>query len=394
MVLVKRVFLIVLDGAGVGELPDASLYGDQGSNTLGNLAQAVGGLKLPSLEAAGLGRLTTIEGVSGNVPGGIFGKMAERSAGKDTTTGHWEMAGLILERPFPTFPQGFPAKLINEFSQRTGKAVLGNKAASGTVIIEELGAEHLRTGSPIIYTSADSVFQIATHEAVVSLPELYRICEVTREMLQGEWGVGRVIARPFTGSPGSFKRTEGRKDYSLKPFAPSVLDRMKAAGLTVFGVGKLEDIFVRQGLTDSNHTHNNAETLSFISELMDRDFSGLVFANCVDFDMLYGHRNDAPGYAAALADFDEWLDENLPKLQPGDCMIVTGDHGGDPTTSGTDHSREYVPLLIFIPGAPQGIDLGIRESFSDIAASLCYWFQLEPWPVGKEFASQIENYSL
>lgn len=380
---VKRVFLIVLDGVGIGELPDAAVYGDQGSNTLGNLSRAVGGMNLPHLERMGLGKLTAIQGVAADVKGGIFGRMAEASPGKDTTTGHWEMAGLILPRPFPVYPKGFPEPIIREFSEKTGRGVLGNKPASGTVIIEEFGSEHLQTGALIVYTSADSVFQIAAHERIVPLEELYRCCEIARRILQGEHGVGRVIARPFLGEPGGFYRTAGRKDFSLKPIGQTVLDRMKEAGLTVFGVGKIEDIFSGRGLTASNHTHNNQETLSFISELMGRDFTGLVFANCIDFDMLYGHRNDTEGYYRALKEVDIWLGENLAKLRKGDLLLITADHGGDPTTASTDHSREYTPLLISGPGLAEGIDLGTRKTFADIAASLCDWFDLEPWPVGE-----------
>lgn len=372
-------------------MPDAGNYGDQGSNTLGNLAAAAGGLHLPNLERAGLGKLTSISGVSGNLPGGVYGKMAEKSAGKDTTTGHWEIAGLILPNPFPVYPEGFPDPVIDEFIRRTGRPVLGNKPASGTVIIEELGPEHLRDGSLIVYTSADSVFQIAAHEEVIPLEELYRYCEIARDLLQGEHAVARVIARPFLGTPGSFYRTAGRKDFSLKPFAPTVLDRLKKAGQTVFGVGKLEDIFSWQGLTDSNHTHNNRETLDFLSDLIGREFTGLVFANCIDFDMLYGHRNDAAGFARALEEADAWLGENIPRLRQEDILIITSDHGGDPTTASTDHSREYTPLLVFGPALPQGVDLGIRETFADIAATVCKLFDLEPWPVGREFAGAIEG---
>lgn len=389
--LVKRVFLIVLDGVGIGELPDAAVYGDQGSNTLGNLSRAVGGMNLPHLERMGLGKLTAIQGVAADIKGGIFGRMAETSPGKDTTTGHWEMAGLILPRPFPVYPNGFPEPIIREFIEGTGRGVLGNKPASGTVIIDEYGREHLQTGAMIVYTSADSVFQIAAHERIVPLEELYHCCEIARRILQGEHGVGRVIARPFLGEPGSFYRTAGRKDFSLKPIGQTVLDRMKEAGLTVFGVGKIEDIFSEQGLTASNHTHNNQETLSFISELIGRDFTGLVFANCIDFDMLYGHRNDIEGYYRALKEVDGWLGENLAKLRKGDLLLITADHGGDPTTASTDHSREYTPLLISGPGLAEGIDLGTRKTFADIAASLCDWFHLEPWPVGE--AVQLSDIS-
>lgn len=382
---IKRVFLIVLDGVGVGELPDAEKYGDVGSNTVGNIAEALGGLSLPNMEKAGLGKIIPIKGVSAHVPGGIWGKMAEKSPGKDTTTGHWEMAGLILDHPFPTFPQGFPERIIREFCKQTGKGVIGNKVASGTVIIEELGEEHLKTGDLIVYTSADSVFQIAAHEEVVPLEELYRYCEIARKILTGPDAVGRVIARPFLGEPGAFYRTAGRKDFSVEPFGPTILDRMKEAGYTVYGVGKIEDIFNNRGLTDSNHTHNNQETLAFVSELLDRDFRGLVFANCIDFDMIYGHRNDVVGFAKALKAVDDWLGENVGKLREGDVMIFTGDHGGDPTTASTDHSREYTPLLVIGPGLPENINLGTRETFADVAATLSQWFGLGKWPVGKAF---------
>lgn len=382
---VKRVFLIVLDGVGVGELPDAAKYGDVGSNTVGNIAEALGGLSMPNMEKAGLGKIIPIKGVSAEVPGGIWGKMGEKSPGKDTTTGHWEIAGLILDHPFPTFPQGFPERIIREFCQQTGRGVIGNKVASGTVIIDELGEEHLKTGDLIVYTSADSVFQIAAHEEVVPLSELYRYCEIARNILTGPDAVGRVIARPFLGEPGSFYRTPGRKDFSVEPFGPTILDRMKEAGYTVYGVGKIEDIFNNRGLTDSNHTHNNQETLAFVSELLDQDFRGLVFANCIDFDMIYGHRNDVKGFAKALEDVDSWLGENVGKLREGDVMIFTGDHGGDPTTVSTDHSREYTPLLVIGPGLPENINLGTRETFADVAATLSQWFGLGKWPVGKAF---------
>lgn len=386
---IKRVFLIVLDGVGIGELPDAANYGDQGSNTLGNTARVLGKLSLPNLEKAGLGKLTEIKGLSSRVPGGVFGRIAERSPGKDTTTGHWEMAGLILTKPFPVYPEGFPGEIMDEFSKRTGRGALGNKVASGTEIIAELGAEHIRTGDLIVYTSADSVFQIAAHEEIVPLDELYRSCEIARKIMTGEYAVGRVIARPFLGRPGSFYRTPGRKDFSLQPTGPIVLDRLNAAGLTVYGVGKIEDIFCRQGLTDSNHTHNNAETLEFIASLIAGDFQGLVFANCIDFDMVYGHRNNPQGFAQALREVDDWLGVNLPRLRSGDIIIITGDHGCDPTTTSTDHSREYTPLLLLGPGLPEGLNLGTRMTFADIAASLCDWFHLDPWPVGEAIKIEV-----
>jgi phosphopentomutase len=390
MMKINRVFLIVLDGVGVGELPDAAAYGDTGSNSLGNTARVLGGLQLPRFAKAGLGKITEIMGVSDREVTGIYGKMAESSAGKDTTTGHWEMAGLILDKPFPLYPRGFPLEIIDEFSRQTGRGVLANRPASGTVIINELGPEHLKTGSWIVYTSGDSVFQIAAHEEVIPLDELYRACAVARKILTGEHAVGRVIARPFKGKPGEFYRTAGRKDFSLKPTAPTVLDRLKAAGYTVFGVGKIEDIFDWEGLTDSNHTHNNRETLEFVSQLIERDFQGLAFVNCIDFDMVYGHRNDPQGYGKALEEVDRWLDDNLPRLHSGDVMIITGDHGVDPTTPSTDHSREYTPLLVLGPGLPENVSLGTRRTFADIAATLCHWFELEPWPVGTEFGSVIQ----
>ncbi len=388
---VNRIFLLVLDGVGVGELPDAQIYGDKGSNTLQHIAETVQGLNLPNLERGGLGNLTSILGVPAQSSTGVYGKLNELSVGKDTTTGHWEMTGIILDKPFPVYPQGFPDALIHEFSNRTGCKVIGNKAASGTIIIEELGVEHIRSGALIVYTSADSVFQIAAHEAVVSREQLYRYCEIARSLLQGEHGIGRVIARPFCGEPGSFYRTDGRKDFSLDPIQPTILDRLKEKDYTVFGVGKIEDIFNMRGLTHSNHTHNNQETLTFVSELIEQDFKGLVFANCIDFDMLYGHRNDPVGYAKALEMMDEWLGRNIPKLHAGDVLIITGDHGGDPTTPSTDHSREYTPLLLFGPNLPDGVGLGIRNSFADIAATIAYWFEIDNWSVGTEFASLIEK---
>lgn len=381
----KRVFLIVLDSCGAGELPDAADYGDVGSNTLGNTAQAVGGLKLPNFEKAGLGKITPIKGLSSEVKGGVFGKAAERSCGKDTTTGHWEITGIVSEKPFPTYPHGFPDDLLQKFIEQTGRGVLGNKVASGTAIIEELGAEHLATGKVIVYTSADSVFQIAAHEAIVPVNELYDMCEIARGLCSGEHAVGRVIARPFEGEVGAFHRTDRRRDFSLEP-PYNLLDALKSADRTVYGVGKIEDIFCFRGLTDSRHTHNNQETLDCVSELLDTEFEGLVFANCVDFDMLYGHRNDAAGYAAALEKVDEWLGENLAKLRSGDIMLITADHGCDPTTVSTDHSREYIPLVLFGPDLPSGVDLGIRNTFADIAASIAEWLDLKNFVcVGKPF---------
>jgi len=385
----KKAVIIVLDSVGIGALPDAKRYGDEGSNTLGNCAAAVGGLKLPHLEQMGLGRLADIQGVLPvDKPTASFGKMAERSPGKDTTTGHWEIAGVILDRPFPVYPHGFPSEVIEPFKERIGRDILGNKAASGTAIIEELGALHMRTGRPIVYTSADSVFQIAAHEEVIPLEELYRMCRVARELLTGEHAVGRVIARPFRGRPGSFKRTANRHDFSLAPPAPTILDVLSKNGLEVAGIGKIHDIFAGRGITRSLPTASNAEGVDKTLELLREEFSGLIFTNLVDFDQLYGHRNDPAGYSRALEEFDGRLPELTGILGTGDMLIITADHGCDPTTASTDHSREYVPLLVFGHRLAGGVDLGTRSSFSDVAATVARFFGLN-FPVGEDFYRQI-----
>lgn len=374
----RRATIIVLDSVGVGELPDAAAYGDVGANTLAHTAAAVGGLHLPHLAAMGLGSIIPVAGVSpATVPRAAWGKMAEVSAGKDTTTGHWEIAGLILDRPFPTYPQGFPPEVIESFERAAGRQILGNKPASGTEIIKELGEEHMRTGRPIVYTSADSVFQIAAHEEVIPLEQLYAYCHMSREILRGEHGVGRVIARPFVGEPGSFVRTANRRDFSLPPPRPTLLDAVKAAGLEVAGVGKIEDIFAGRGLTRTVHTEDNQDGIEKTIEFMTEDFAGLIFTNLVDFDMRYGHRNDPEGYARALEEFDAFV----PRLQtltgPGQWLVITADHGCDPTTPSTDHSREYVPLLVFGPEvAARG--LGVRATFADVAASVAHFLGV-PW---------------
>lgn len=367
---INRVMIIVLDSAGAGELPDARSYGDEGSNTLGNMARALGGLSLPNMGGMGLGNITGIAGVPPVARAtGSFGKMAEVSPGKDTTTGHWEMAGVVLDHPFPTYPHGFPPEVIRKFAGAIGRGVLGNKAASGTDIIMELGEEHLRTGFPIVYTSADSVFQVAAHTDVIPLAELYRICEVARAQLTGEHCVGRVIARPFTGSPGGFVRTPDRKDFSVSPPEPTLLDIAKAAGLPVFGIGKIEDIFAGHGLTGSVHTAGNTDGMAKTLDATRTVKSGIIMVNMVDFDMLYGHRNDAEGYHAALREFDGWLPGLMAVLEPNDILFITADHGCDPTTPSTDHSREYVPLLVYGPGLVAGVDLGVRDCFSDLGAT-------------------------
>ncbi|HHT26794.1 MAG TPA: phosphopentomutase [Firmicutes bacterium] len=374
-----RAILLVLDSVGVGELPDAAEYGDVGSNTLGNTAKAVGALRLPNLERLGLGNIIPIQGVRAVTrPLASYGKMTELSAGKDTTTGHWELCGIVSYQPFPTYPQGFPPQVITAITAATGYGVLGNKAASGTEIIQELGTEHMATGKLIVYTSADSVLQIAAHEQIVPLDELYRVCTVIRELMQGEHGVGRVIARPFVGEPGGFTRTPNRRDFSLEPPQDTILDKLTAAGYPVWAVGKIEDIFAGRGINRAVHTKNNQDTvnatLTYMRELQQ---PGLIFANLVDFDMLWGHRNDPQGYARGLEAFDARLSELLQALLPDDLLLIVADHGCDPTTDSTDHSREYVPLLAYRHNASHGDDLGIRSTFADVAASLAALFQVD-----------------
>ena len=386
----RRVILIVLDSVGCGDAPDAAEYGDEGSNTLANTARAVGGLNLPHLGRLGLGHVTPIQGVPpAESPAGAYGRLTEVSAGKDTTTGHWELAGVVLSQPFPTYPNGFPAELIAEFERRIGRGTLGNYPASGTVIIQELGEEHMRTGKPIVYTSADSVFQVAAHEEVIPVEELYRICQIARELLVGEHGVGRVIARPFIGRPGNFTRTERRRDFSLSPPRDTILDVLKAAGRQVMGVGKIEDIFAHRGLTQSNHTGNNMDGVDAILEFMAADGEGLIFANLVDFDMLYGHRNNPRGYADALEAFDARLPQIEAALSEEDVLMITADHGNDPTTPSTDHSRERVPILVTGPNLRRNVNLGTRDSFADVAATIADLLGVTWEGPGQSFASAL-----
>jgi phosphopentomutase len=374
---VQRVILIVMDGVGIGSAPDAADYGDSGSATLQNTAGLVGGLELPVLTALGLGRSADLTGLPiKGVPAaghilGSYGIMQEVSPGKDTTTGHFEIAGLKLDAPFPTFPNGFPDEVIRSFSAMIGRGVLGNKAASGTVIIEELGVEHMRTGRPIVYTSADSVFQIAAHEDVIPVPELYEMCAHAREILDGQYRVARVIARPFTGTPGSFQRTAGRKDFSVAPPGPTILDILSKHSVQTVGVGKISDIFSGRGLAVSTHSRDTLQSLKDTIQHMENMRRGLIFTNCIDFDMLWGHRNDPRGYAKALVEFDRALGLLMQHLGKGDLLVVTADHGNDPTTSSTDHSREYVPLLVHCPGRDANADLGVRKGFYDVAATVC-----------------------
>lgn len=369
--MIARVFLLVLDSVGVGEAPDAAEYGDAGCNTLAHVARAAGGLRLPNLESLGLGHIGDFVGVRRvGGPDGCFGRMAERSKGKDTTTGHWELAGQVVEKPFPTYPEGFPDEVIRPFEEAIGRRVLGNRAASGTEIIAALGEEHLRTGSPIVYTSADSVFQVAAHERIVPPEELYRWCRAARRLLAPPHQVARVIARPFTGEPGAFVRTERRKDFSLDPPGRTLLDLLQAAGQPVVGIGKIHDLFNGRGVGRALHAGNNGAVMDEILRALATVPRGLIFANLVDFDMLYGHRNDALGYARALEAFDERLGALLKGLRPGDLLLLTADHGNDPTTPGTDHSREYVPLLAWGPRLTRGVNLGTRRTFADLGQTV------------------------
>jgi len=366
----ERVIWIVLDSVGIGEMPDAAAYGDQGSDTLGNIARQRR-LNLPNLCRLGLANIRPLTGLDAvAAPAGAYGKCTLASPGKDTTTGHWEMAGIHLAKPFPLFPQGFPREVMEPFETRIGRRTLGNKAASGTEIIKELGEEHVRTGSPIVYTSADSVFQIAAHEDVIPLFELYKMCETARDILRGPYEVGRVIARPFVGEPGAFTRTSNRHDYAVPPPKGMLLDQLQAAGVEIFSVGKIFDVFLGRGIAEQMKTKTNADGMAKTLAAMDEQDRGLIFVNLVDFDMLYGHRNDVEGYARALEEVDAWLPSMDAKLGPGDLVILTADHGCDPTTPSTDHSREYVPVLAYGPRARGGVNLGVRGSLSDIGQTV------------------------
>lgn len=387
--MTKRVLLIVLDSCGCGGAPDAAQYGDAGADTIGHTARAVGGLRLPHLESLGLGRLTSVEGVSAvATPRGAFGRMQERSAGKDTTTGHWEIAGLITTQPFRVFPDGFPAEFIEAFERETRRKTLGNKPASGTVILDELGAEHVKTGHWIVYTSADSVFQIAAHEEVIPLDELYRACTIARRLCDPLY-VGRVIARPFVGKPGSFKRTYHRRDFGMPPHEPTILDALKREQKPVIGVGKIGDIFCERGLSESIHTEGNADGLAKTKARFETLDSGFMFVNLIDFDSLYGHRRDPQGFARALEAFDAVLPELLDLITPNDLLIITADHGNDPTHSGSDHTREHVPLLVYGPPMAKGKNLGTRNGFIDIAATIAEAFGIAPFPRGTSFYRDV-----
>ncbi len=389
-----RVILIVLDSVGCGELPDARTYGDVGSDTLGNIAKRVP-LAVPNLRRLGLGRVAAINRIEPEPdPLGAFGRMAESSPGKDSVTGHWELAGLVLERPFPVFPGGFPRELIEDFERRIGRPTLANKAASGTAIIEELGQEHVLTGKPIVYTSADSVFQIAAHEDVVPVAELYRWCEIAYELAGRGMGVGRVIARPFVGTAGAFRRTANRRDFALTPFAPTLLDRLTDASLPVVAIGKIEDLFAGRGITTAVHTKSDDHGVDEVLRAMAATDRGLIFANLVDFDTVYGHRNDVNGYAQNLERFDVRLLELLPQLRPRDLLVVTADHGNDPTTPSTDHSREYVPVFLIGESVRAGVNIGTRPTFADLGQTVAEVLGVAPLAHGTSFWNQIRRASL
>lgn len=385
----RRVILIVLDSVGIGAMPDWREFGDYApGDTLGHCAERRP-LRLPNLVRLGLANIRPLAHLAPAAePAACYGRCALASPGKDTTTGHWELAGIVLEKPFPLYPDGFPPEVMQEFERRTGRGTLGNKPASGTEIIRELGEEHMRTGKPIVYTSADSVFQIAAHEDVIPLAELYRICETARDLLRGEHEVGRVIARPFTGAPGAFVRTANRHDYAVPPPAGMLLDRLAERGVPVAGVGKIADIFLNRGIKFSLKTKNNADGMGKILEAMRELPGGLIFANLVDFDMLYGHRNDPEGYSQALEAVDAWVPSLESALLPGDLAILTADHGCDPTTPSTDHNREYVPLLAFGPGAARGRPLGLRASLADIGQTIAANFGTST-PAGTSFLDTL-----
>ncbi|HEY7983003.1 MAG TPA: phosphopentomutase [Ktedonobacterales bacterium] len=385
-----RAVIIVLDGVGVGDAPDAAAYGDAGASSIAHCAAAVGGLALPAMGSMGLGNITPVPGTPpAAAPIGGYGRMAEAAAGKDSTTGHWEMAGVTLTRALPTYPNGFPPDVVAAFERAIGRGTLGNVAASGTEIIQRLGEEHVHTGKPILYTSADSVFQLAAHEEVIPLDDLYHMCETARGLLTGANAVGRVIARPFVGTPGAFTRTPHRRDFSLQPPGPTLLDQLHGAGYETIGIGKIEDLFAERGLSASDHTATNAEGCAATLAWLERPFRGLLFVNLVECDQLWGHRRDPQGYARALAAFDAWLPAGLAALGPRAALFITGDHGVDPTYRGTDHTRECVPLLCAGPAVRANVSLGTRPTFADLGATLAAAFAVAPLEHGTSFAGAI-----
>ncbi|HYT27663.1 MAG TPA: phosphopentomutase [Ktedonobacteraceae bacterium] len=387
---IKRAILVVLDGVGAGANPDAHAYGDDGASSLEHCAQAIGGLELPNLGSIGLGNITPILGTPPieRAKGG-YGRMAEAGAGKDSVTGHWEITGVVLQKALPTYPHGFPADVVEQFEHAIGRKVLGNKPASGTEIIKELGEEHVRTGRPILYTSADSVFQVAAHQVVIPLEELYHMCKLARNMLTGENAVGRVIARPFIGTPGNFKRTEHRRDFSLAPPGTTLLDILKESGKEVIGIGKIEDLFAGRGLTQREHTETNRDGMAATLRWLERDFTGLLFVNLVEFDMLWGHRRDSQGYAQALREVDSWFAQVQQVMRPDDAIFFSADHGVDPTYRGSDHTREEVPLLAYGKPVRAGVNLGVRATFADLGQTLAQALGVEPLAAGTSFAGEL-----
>lgn len=388
----KRVFLIVMDSVGIGEAPDADQFGDSGADTLGHIAEKMNGLTMPNMAKLGLSNIREIKGIpKADQPLAYFTKMQEASVGKDTMTGHWEIMGLNIKTPFQVFPEGFPAELISELESQTGRKIIGNKPASGTEILDELGEEHMKTGDLIVYTSADSVLQIAAHEEIVPLDELYKICEIARKLtLNEKYMVGRVIARPFIGNPGNFKRTSNRHDYALKPFERTVMNELKDANLDVIAIGKISDIYDGEGVTQSLRTVSNMDGMDKLINTLDMNFTGLSFVNLVDFDALYGHRRDPLGYGKALEEYDERLTEVFEKLSDDDLLIITADHGNDPVHHGTDHTREYVPLIVYSKGMTEGKELPIRHTFADIGATVAENFNIKMPEYGSSFLNELK----
>jgi phosphopentomutase len=387
----KRVFLIVMDSVGIGEAPDAEKFGDKGSHTLGHIGEKMNGLNMPNMGKLGLSNIEEIKGISPAAkPMAFYTKMQEASNGKDTMTGHWEIMGLNIQTPFQVFPDGFPGELISELESRTGRKVIGNKPASGTEILVELGEEHMKTGALIVYTSADSVLQIAAHEEIVPIEELYDICKIARELtLDEKYMVGRVIARPFLGQPGDFKRTSNRHDYALKPFGRTVMNELKDEGLDVLAIGKISDIYDGEGVTESLRTVSNMDGMDKLLQTLDQDFTGLSFLNLVDFDALFGHRRDPEGYGKALEEYDARLPEVFEKLKEDDLLIITADHGNDPVHHGTDHTREYVPLLVYSKGMQEGKELPVRKTFADIGATVAENFNVKMPEHGTSFLKEL-----
>lgn len=388
--MINRVILFVLDSVGIGGLPDAEQFGDFNVNTLGNIAKSTDDFKIPNLKKMGIGNIEGVDAIEADPsPIGAFGRSLEASNGKDTTTGHWEIAGLYIEHPFKTYPDGFPDHIIKAFEEQTGRKVIFNKPASGTVVLDEYGEEHMKTGNPIVYTSADSVFQIAAHEEIIPLEELYQMCQIARDMLRGDDQVARVIARPFIGTPGNFQRTSNRRDYSLKPFDKTVLDFAKEAGLEVKAVGKIVDIYDGEGITEDVHTKDNMDGVDQTIRFMKEDFKGILFTNLVDFDAKFGHRRDVDGYRQALEEVDARFPEMMSLMKEDDLLIVLADHGNDPAYKGSDHTREYIPILIYGDQVKKGVDIGTRKTFADIAATISDILEIPATPYGTSFKNEI-----